>query len=128
MRLRLVAPIVLAVTTIVEGQQLPNFRTEISFVELPVRVLDGKGNFVRDLGVFDGMRVLADSTGGFVVDNVNNFDKAFDRIVRENSSYYVIGYYSTNDKADGKTQKNEIKLARKGMQVLYRPSYIAARN
>jgi VWFA-related protein len=78
--------------------------------------------------LFDGMRVLADSTGGFVVDNVNDFDKAFDRIVRENSSYYLLGYYTTNDRADGKSRKNEVKLGRKGVQVLYRASYIAPRN
>src|SRR5438094_3502642 len=53
MNARLVALSVLAMTTVVGGQQPPNFRTEISFVELPVRVLDGKGNFVRDLGRAD---------------------------------------------------------------------------
>ena len=32
------------------GQQpTPTFRTEVSYVQLPVRVLDARGNFVRDL-------------------------------------------------------------------------------
>jgi VWFA-related protein len=79
------------------------------------------------LGAFDGMRVLADETGGFVVTGTNGFDKALDRIVRENSSYYLVGYYSTNSKADGSVRKNEVKLARKGLKALYRASYLAPR-
>ena len=31
------------------GQAEPTFRTGINYVELPVRVTDRKGNFVRDL-------------------------------------------------------------------------------
>jgi VWFA-related protein len=77
------------------------------------------------VSVFDGMRVLAEETGGFTVTNVNNFDKALDRIVREHSSYYLIGYYSTNDKPDGRTRKNAIALSRTDVQVVYRPTYTA---
>ena len=53
---------------------------------------------------------------------------AFERIVRENSSYYLIGYYSSNEKADGKTRKNSVKVDRKGLQLFYRASYIAPPN
>ncbi len=35
------------------AQQSPTFRTETTVVQLPVRVLDGKGSFVRDLTVDD---------------------------------------------------------------------------
>ena len=80
------------------------------------------------LSAFDGMRVLADSTGGFVVTGTNSFDKALARIVSENSSYYVIGYYSTNSKTDGSVRKNEVKLVRKGLKALYRASYFAPRS
>lgn len=80
-----------------------------------------------NLNVFDGMHVLADETGGFVVTGTNSFTKAFDRIVSENSSYYVIGYYSSNDKADGTLRKHAITVDRSGLQVLYRASYVAPR-
>ena len=73
--------------------------------------------------VFDGSRVLASETGGFSVFNVNNFSKALDRIVREHSLYYLIGYYPTNDKADGKVRKNAIALSRNDVQAVYRPAY-----
>jgi VWFA-related protein len=78
--------------------------------------------------VFDGARVLASETGGFSVFNVNNFNKALDRIVRDHSLYYLIGYYPTNDKADGKLRKNAIALTRNDVQVLYRPAYTAPKN
>ena len=39
----------------------------------------------------DSLRVLADSTGGFAAVNRNDLNGAFDRIVSENSSYYMLG-------------------------------------
>ena len=50
----------------------------------------------------DSLRVLATSTGGFAAVNQNDLNGAFDRIVAENSSYYVFGYYSTNERRDGR--------------------------
>jgi hypothetical protein len=43
------------------------------------------------------LRVMGDETGGFAVVNQNSFRDAFQRIVDDNSSYYVMGYYATND-------------------------------
>ena len=37
-------------------------------------------------------------------------NKAFDRIVQENSSYYVLGYYSTNEKRDGRLRRISVKV------------------
>ena len=45
----------------------------------------------------DSLKALAQDTGGFATLNTNNFLRPFDRIVRENSGYYLIGYNSTND-------------------------------
>jgi VWFA-related protein len=80
------------------------------------------------LNIFDGMHVLADETGGFVLTGTNAFNKAFDRIVAENTSYYVIGYYASNDKTDGTLRKNTITVDRSGLQVLYRAAYVAPHN
>jgi VWFA-related protein len=77
--------------------------------------------------MFDALRVVADSTGGFVVTGTNAFNQALDRIVRESSSYYLLGYSATNDKVDGKFRKTAIKVARSDVQVFYRPGYLARR-
>jgi VWFA-related protein len=76
--------------------------------------------------LFDAMRIVADETGGFVVTGTNAFNQALDRIVRESSSYYLLGYSSTKA-ADGKFRKTEVKLARSGVQLFYRPGYLARR-
>jgi hypothetical protein len=75
----------------------------------------------------DSLRSLADDTGGFAVVNQNDFNDAFDRLVRDNSSYYVIGYYATNDKRDGKFRTIEVRLTRPGLTVRSRRGYVAPR-
>ena len=73
----------------------------------------------------DSLRVLADETGGFAALNTNDFKNAFDRIVRENSSYYVLGYYPANDRRDGKFRKIDVKVNRPGVEVHFRKGYNA---
>ncbi|MGE5357669.1 MAG: VWA domain-containing protein [Bacteroidales bacterium] len=73
----------------------------------------------------DSLRVLADDTGGFAAVNTNDFRNAFDRIVSENSSYYVLGFYSTNERRDGRYRKLEVKVTRPGLQVRARKGYAA---
>lgn len=76
----------------------------------------------------DSLRVMGDETGGFAVVNRNNFQDAFQRIVDDNSSYYVMGYYSSNDRRDGRFRKIEVKLPGKpGMSVRARKGYVAPR-
>ena len=76
----------------------------------------------------DSLRVLATSTGGFAAVNRNDLNGAFDRIVNENSSYYVFGYYSPNERRDGRFRKIEVRLKRPGLMVRARNGYYEARN
>src|SRR4029453_16551584 len=41
----------------------------------------------------DSLRTLAAETGGYAAVNSNNLSTALNRIVRANSTYYVLGYY-----------------------------------
>jgi VWFA-related protein len=75
----------------------------------------------------DSLRSLADETGGFAVTNQNDVNAAFDRLVTDNSTYYVIGYYPTNDKRDGKFRRIEVRLTRPGLTVRARRGYVAPR-
>jgi VWFA-related protein len=75
----------------------------------------------------DSLRVLAENTGGFAAVNRNDLNSAFDRIVRENSTYYVLGYYSTNEKRDGRYRKLQVRVKRPGLTVRSRNGYFAAR-
>ena len=73
----------------------------------------------------DALRELADSTGGFAAVNRNDLNGAFDRIVRENSTYYLLGYYPQNEKRDGKFRKLQVRVKRPGLTVRSRRGYVA---
>ncbi|TMJ93018.1 MAG: VWA domain-containing protein [Actinobacteria bacterium] len=75
----------------------------------------------------DSLRTLSEETGGFAVVNRNDFGTAFDRIVRENSAYYVLGFYPTNEKRDGRFRKLEVRVKRPGLRVRSRRGYLAPR-
>jgi VWFA-related protein len=85
------------------------------------------GVTLRARGPLSPLSVLATETGGFMINDTNNFDGVFDRVMRENSLYYLVGYYSNNGKHDGKFRKNELMLTRKDLRVQYRPGYTAPR-
>jgi VWFA-related protein len=75
----------------------------------------------------DSLRVLSEETGGFAVVNNNNTGNAFERLVEENSSYYVLGYYPANERRDGRFRRIEVKVNRPGLTVRARRGYVAPR-
>jgi VWFA-related protein len=79
------------------------------------------------LSEINNARMLAETTGGFAFINQNTFDQAFTRLVRENSSYYVLGYYSTDDRRNGRFRRLEVRVKRPGLQVRARTGYLAPR-
>jgi VWFA-related protein len=76
----------------------------------------------------ESLRALAEVTGGFALTNSNSFDAAFERIVRENSSYYVLGFQSTNERRDGRYRRLRVSVNRPGVQVRTRDGYLALTN
>lgn len=79
------------------------------------------------LAEISNARMLAETTGGFAFINQNTFDQAFTRLVRENSSYYVLGYYSTDDRRNGRFRRLQVRVKRPGLQVRARSGYLAPR-
>ena len=75
----------------------------------------------------DSLRTLADETGGFAAVNTNQFATAFQRIVSDNSAYYVLAYYPPSNKRDGKFHKIEVRVTRPGVTVRSRRGYQAPR-
>ena len=75
----------------------------------------------------DSLRVLAEETGGAAVVNRNDYREAFERIIRDNSSYYVLGYYSDNTRRDGRFRQVQVKVRRPGVTVRARSGYTAPR-
>jgi VWFA-related protein len=68
---------------------------------------------------------LANNTDGIAINNTNDLEKGLERIANQLSAYYVLGYYSTNTKFDGKYRKIEVKLKVPGVSVTARRGYMA---
>jgi VWFA-related protein len=71
----------------------------------------------------DTLRTLAVNTDGTYVINTNNIDGALRRIVDDLSSYYLMGYYSTNTKLDGSFRSITVRVKRPGTTVRARKGY-----
>ena len=73
----------------------------------------------------ESLRAFADQTGGRALVNVNDIAHAFDQLVEENSSYYVLGYHSPDGKRDGAYHSVSVKMTRPGLEVRTRKGYYA---
>jgi VWFA-related protein len=71
----------------------------------------------------DSLRVLSDETGGFAVVNKNDYTTAYQRIVEDNSTYYVLAYYPP-DARPGRLHKIDVRVTRPGLTVRARKGYV----
>jgi hypothetical protein len=69
------------------------------------------------------MRVLAVDTDGMAVLDRNDVSGGLDRIARDLASYYLLAYYSTNAKLDGKFREITVRVTRPGVQTRSRRGY-----
>ncbi|PYR74312.1 MAG: hypothetical protein DMF86_18560 [Acidobacteria bacterium] len=69
----------------------------------------------------DSLRVLSDETGGFAIVNRNDVVGGMDRIVSDNSSYYVLAYYPP-DPRPGRNHRIQVRVSRPGVTVETRRS------
>lgn len=74
----------------------------------------------------DTLMTLAANTDGMAMVNDNDLRKQIRRIVDDLTSYYLIGYYSTNSKLDGRFRTIKVRSKRPGIEVRARRGYRAA--
>jgi VWFA-related protein len=68
---------------------------------------------------------LAADTGGRAFLDSNDFSKVFKGVQEDTSTYYVLGYHSTNPARDGRYRRITVSLNRPGVKVEYRRGYYA---
>ncbi len=78
-----------------------------------VGAFSGRGvaqQFARLASQQETLQSLASDTGGQAFTDSNDFGEAFTAVEKDISSYYILGYSSTNTKQDGSFRKIEVKL------------------
>ncbi len=73
------------------------------------------------------LTTLAHDTGGTDFQDRNDLAPVFERVVEDTQIYYVIGYYSTNNKEDGRFRKIRVESDRPDLKLQHRPGYFASK-
>jgi VWFA-related protein len=70
---------------------------------------------------------LAHDTGGKSFSDSNDLSLAMKQVQVDTNVYYVMGYFSSNSKEDGKYRKIRVEVTRPGLKIAHRPGYFAAK-
>lgn len=73
------------------------------------------------------LKTLSESTGGFAVVDTNDPGPGIRQVIRENGSYYLVGFASTNPRAQGRFRKIEVRVNRPDATVRARSGYYETR-
>jgi len=75
------------------------------------------------------LHTLASDTGGKELIDNNDLSAGIVEAQKEISNYYILGYYTTNDKLDGQFRRIKVELpAAKTAHLEYRPGYFAEKD
>jgi VWFA-related protein len=74
------------------------------------------------------LTTLASDTGGRSFFDLNDFSEVFRRVQEEGTGYYLLGYYSTDLKHDGRWRRVRVKVNVPGDHVQYRQGYYAPKD
>lgn len=72
------------------------------------------------------LQTLAENTDGVAVINNNDIEKGLRRMADDLTSYYLLGYYSTNTTLDGRFRQIKVRVKQPGVHVRARRGYLAA--
>ena len=84
--------------------------------------------FDRTFASQETLSTLAEDTGGRAFFDSNSFGGVFDRVVADTSSYYVLGYSSTNEALDGRFRRIQVRVKVPGAKIEYRKGYYAGKD
>jgi len=75
------------------------------------------------------LTALASDTGGTAFTDSNDFGEAFTRVQRDISSYYMLGFSSTNSARDGRFRRLSVRIRkRSGLRLEAKNGYYAERD
>jgi hypothetical protein len=106
----------------VDPRGLPAFDTPIG----PEQPLSPSADYAQLRARTESLHTLAINTDGIALVNSNDLKKQMRRIADDLTSYYLMGYYSTNSKPDGRFRTIKVRSKRPGVEVRARRGYNAA--
>lgn len=68
---------------------------------------------------------LAGDTGGKAFLDTNDFSQVFKGVQQDTSSYYILGYHSSNALRDGRYRRISVRVNRPGLKLDFRRGYYA---
>jgi hypothetical protein len=77
-------------------------------------------------GRSESLQLLALNTDGLALLDSNDLGKQIRRVADDLTSYYLMAYYSTNSKLDGKFRNIKVRSKRPGIEIRSRRGYSAA--
>ena len=106
----------------IDPRGLPVFDTPIG----PDRPLPPAADHAQLTSRTESLHTLAINTDGIALVNNNDLKKQIRRVADDLTSYYLMGYYSTNGKLDGRFRNIKVRSKRPGIDVRSRKGYRAA--
>ena len=103
-------------------------RSNVSFVTVDpygLGSLDPFASKPMGTGSLNLLRTLAETTGGLASVGVGDLSASMRDLARGVSSYYLLGYYSTNTQFNGRYRTIDVKVKQPGVQVSARRGYTA---
>ena len=88
----------------------------------------GLGRSLKDKELAQVMSRMSEMSGGrsFLIDEIDELEKAFADIVEELSNQYLLSYASSNEAHDGSWRKIQVELPKQKYRVRHRQGYRAA--
>ena len=86
------------------------------------------GQFTQLAAQQETLTTLASDTGGTAFLDSNDFGEAFGKVTKDISSYYILGYASTNPDKDGRYRRITVRLKNRDVKVEAREGYYADRD
>ena len=75
---------------------------------------------------YEGLRMMAEQTDGHaILGTSNDVSGAMGKLFRDVGSYYLLSYYSTNTKLDGRFRRIRVEVKGREVDVKARPGYLA---
>ena len=72
--------------------------------------------------------LLAKGTGGFEIFDTNDFLKGLQKVAKETSEYYNLGYIPAGQTQDGTYHTIKVKMLRSGIKIRYRLGYYSVKD